>query len=417
MTSDVRDPLGDVLALLRPEAAVAAELRAHGRWSLAFDGYPGVKFGVVVQGECRIGIRGRAAKTLRAGDVFLLGGAPPYVMDVMASDMETPSRNANDLLRGTKKRVARLGSVREKPVMHIVGGRFALDPANAHLLVEALPEFVRIPADEASSLRDVTRLLIDEVRAEESGRLRALDQLAQLVLTYALRWLDSEGKSPARAGWLRALADSRIGAALRHIHSSVETGTSLADLARVAGMSRTAFTARFKELVGQPPRAYAIQWRISLAKDALRTTDRAIGELAFKLGYESESAFSMAFRREVGCSPRAYRRESSGNAYARGQRVSGTTCPTDPRAPGSPILFPSLYKSSEVGVFGQGQDDFLEGVFLLGVIEWLERGRLASRVSGRRGPRRRSHGLNRPYSGILDTAQSILSWAGSHVFV
>ena len=215
MTSDVRDPLADVLALLRPEAAVAAELRAHGRWSLAFDGYPGVKFGVVVEGECRIAIRGRAAKTLRAGDVFLLGGAPPYVM---ASDMETPSRSANDFLRGTKKRVARLGGVREKPVVHIVGGRFALDLANAHLLVEALPEFVRIPADEASSLRDVTRLLIDEVRAAQNGRLRALDQLAQLVLTYALRWLDSEGKSPARTGWLRALADSRIGAALRHIH-------------------------------------------------------------------------------------------------------------------------------------------------------------------------------------------------------
>jgi AraC-like DNA-binding protein len=303
MPLDVRDPLADVLALLRPEAVVAAELCAHGRWSLAFDGYPGVKFGVVVAGECRIAVRGRAAKTVRAGDVFLLGGAPPYVM---ASDMETPSRSANDFLRSTK-RVARLGSVREKPAVHIVGGRFALDPANAHLLVEALPELVRIPADEASPLRGVTRLLIDEVRSAQPGRLRALDQLAQLVLTYALRWLDCEGKSPARTGWLRALADSRIGAALRHIHTSVEKGTSLAELARVAGMSRTAFAARFKELVGQPPLAYAIQWRMSLAKDALQTTDRAIGELAFELGYESESAFSTAFRREVGCSPRAYR--------------------------------------------------------------------------------------------------------------
>jgi AraC-like DNA-binding protein len=310
MATDVRDPLGDVLALLRPEAAVAAELRAHGRWSLAFDAYPGVKFGVVIEGECRIAIRGRAAKALRAGDVFLLGGVPPYVI---ASDMETPSRSANDLLRPTANRVARLGSAREKPVAHLVGGRFALDLANAHLLIEALPEFLRIPAGEARSLRDLTRLLVDEVRAAQSGRLRVLDQLAQLVLTYALRWLDSEGKSPARTGWLRALADPRIGAALRHVHSSVETGTSVADLARVAGMSRTAFAARFRDLVGQPPLAYAIQWRMSLAKDALRTTDRAIGELAFKLGYESESAFSMAFRREVGRSPRAYRNEFLGD--------------------------------------------------------------------------------------------------------
>ena len=189
---------------------------------------------------------------------------------------------------------------------------FALERTNAHLLVDALPMLVRIPADGASSLRAVTALLVDEVRAAQHGRLRALEQLAQLVLTYALRWLETQDGSVARTGWLRALADARIGAALRHIHANVERGTSLADLARVAGMSRTAFAARFKQLVGQPPLTYAIQWRMSLAKDALRTSDRAIGALAFELGYESESAFSMAFRREVGCSPRAYRRESSG---------------------------------------------------------------------------------------------------------
>ena len=93
--------------------------------------------------------------------------------------------------------------------------------------------------------------------------------------------------------------------------SGGDTCTSLTDLARVAGMSRTAFAARFKELVGQPPLTYAIQWRMSLAKDALRTTDRAIGELGFEVGYASESAFSLAFRREVGCSPRKFRDRAS----------------------------------------------------------------------------------------------------------
>lgn len=304
MTSDIRDPLADVLALLRPEAVLAAELRAYGPWSLAFNGDPGVKFGVVVEGECRIGIRGRSANTLRAGDVFLLGDPPTYVI---GSDLKAPSRSAHQFLRDVKQRVARIGSLRAKPVVHIVGGHFLLDRANAHLLIEALPAFVCIPADEASPLRAVTRLLVDEARSAQLGRSRTLDQLAQLLLTYALRWLDSEGKSAARTGWLRALADPHIGAALRHIHGSVATGASLDELARVAGMSRTAFAARFKALVGQPPLAYAIQWRMSLAKDALRTTDRAIGELAFAVGYASESAFSMAFRREIGCSPRAYR--------------------------------------------------------------------------------------------------------------
>src|SRR5262249_45012045 len=128
MRSSVRDPLADVLALLRPEAVLAAELCAHGRWSLAFDGHPhDVKFGLIVEGECLFALQGRSAMTLRAGDVFLLGGPPPYVM---ASDMDTPSQSASEVLHRTEKHFARLGSRREKPVVHAIGGRFVLDVAN-----------------------------------------------------------------------------------------------------------------------------------------------------------------------------------------------------------------------------------------------------------------------------------------------
>lgn len=307
-----------MLTLLRPEVVLAAELRASGRWNLAFDGHPhDVKFGLVVEGSCLLAIQGRPVKVLHAGDVFLLGAPPPYRL---ASDLKAPSQSASALLHRTQRRVAFLGSRRERPAAHVLGGRFMLDAANAHLLVEALPVFVHVPAAEAGPLRGVTQLLIDEVCSTQLGRGRAVDQLAQLVLTYTLRWLDAEGaegRRPVRTGWLRALADQRIGSALRHIHANVKQGTSLAELARVAGMSRTAFAARFKELVGQPPLAYAIHWRMALARDALRTTDDPIGALAFELGYESESAFSSAFRREVGWSPRDYRQDASPPAVAR----------------------------------------------------------------------------------------------------
>lgn len=299
------DPLAEVLALLRPEAVLAAELRAHGRWSLALDRYPALKFGAIVEGECVIGLRGRSMTTLQAGDVFLLCGAQPYVI---GTDLRAPSRKASELFRNTTKEIAQIGSPRSKPTVRALGGHFVLDPVNAHLLIDALPAIVRIPATDAGPLRTLMPLLVDEVGSGAPGRPRALAQLAQLVLVYALRHIDSSGQLAARSGWLRALSDPRVGAALRHIHSTVAQGTSLLALARVAGMSRTAFASRFKELVGQPPLAYVIQWRMSLAKDALRTSDRAIGELAYEVGYESESAFSMAFRREVGCSPRDYRR-------------------------------------------------------------------------------------------------------------
>lgn len=300
------DPIGDVLALVRPEAMLGAELQAHGRWRLTFEGRPDdVKFGFVVQGECLLRVR-RRTTSLRAGDVFLLAGPAAYVL---ASDLSAPARSGADLLHGPG--VARLGSKREMPFAHVVGGRFVLDAFNAPLLVKALPEVVRIPAAEAVALRAVTQLLVDEVRAALPGRGRALDQLTQLLLTYAIRWLDRDA---TRTGWIRALADPRIGAALGAIHATVSAGTSLADLARVAGMSRTSFVVRFKELVGAPPLTYAIRWRMWLARDALRSTKRAIGELAFELGYESESAFSTAFRREIGCSPRAYRQAAPSSA-------------------------------------------------------------------------------------------------------
>ncbi|MEZ4438579.1 MAG: cupin domain-containing protein [Polyangiaceae bacterium] len=208
MPADARDPLADVLALLRPQAVLAAEVRAHGRWSLEFAPDTAVKFGVVLAGECLVALRGRAPKTLRAGDIFLLGGPPPFVI---ASDLETPSRSAQTLLGNNTARVVRLGRSRERPSVHLLGGHFILEPSNAHLLAEALPPLVRIPVEEATSLRGLIPLLVDEVQSAHLGRARALDQLAQLVLTYALRWLDADGVSRARTGWLRALADPRIG--------------------------------------------------------------------------------------------------------------------------------------------------------------------------------------------------------------
>ena len=110
------------------------------------------------------------------------------------------------------------------------------------------------------------------------------------------------------AGWLKALGDDRIGAALRAMHADVAHRWTLEELAGLAGMSRSAFAASFKSQVGSAPLEYLIQWRMSLARDALRHATRSISELAFATGYESESAFSTAFKRVMGCSPRRYSR-------------------------------------------------------------------------------------------------------------
>ncbi|CAN7452197.1 helix-turn-helix transcriptional regulator [Mycolicibacterium frederiksbergense] len=108
-------------------------------------------------------------------------------------------------------------------------------------------------------------------------------------------------------GWLAALADDGVGAALRAMHADVGRRWTLAELAEIAQMSRSAFTAAFKAKVGTPPSTYLISWRMTLARDALRHRNWSNAELAAAIGYKSESAFSTAFRREVGSSPRHYR--------------------------------------------------------------------------------------------------------------
>ncbi|MFY0539371.1 helix-turn-helix transcriptional regulator [Nannocystis pusilla] len=133
-----------------------------------------------------------------------------------------------------------------------------------------------------------------------------LDRLAQVILVHGMRRLGA-GDIGRRASWLRALADPQIGAALRQIHADVGRRWTLGELAAAVGMSRSAFALRFTRMVGKPPLEYAIAWRMQLARDALRTSERPVGELGFALGYASESAFSTAFRREVGESPRAFR--------------------------------------------------------------------------------------------------------------
>lgn len=308
------DPVDDVIHLLRPQTVVSAGLRAQGRWAISFEAYPHVKFGTVLSGRCSIALEGRRrAVVCGAGDVYLLGNPPRYVM---ASDPSAPRIAATSLFRHADPAgVVTLRRPGPQPPTHIVGGHFVFDPANAHLLVSALPPLLQVPAKTAGALRELAALLARELSEPLPGRGVAVDRLAQLVLVYAMRSADTTGMS-RRGSWLRALADPRIGRALRYIHADVRARFTLDQLASTAGMSRSAFAAAFKELVGRPPLDYAIAWRMDVARDALRTTERPVGELAFALGYESESAFSAAFKRLTRTSPRAYRQASRRTSHA-----------------------------------------------------------------------------------------------------
>lgn len=297
------DPVAAAIGLLRPRAVVEFGLRAAGPWAVCFDPFPYVKHGVVVRGECWLALQGHEPVLLREGDFYLLGNTPSYVL---ASSLAEKPRAAKALWDTAANGAVRIGPEAEEDT-RLCGVHFSFDDTNASILTGVLPPLVHVRAADPRSklLAHLRELLVAEVEASAVGGSLALDHLAQIQFIHMLRAHAAQVGRPA--GWLGALRDDGIGAALRAMHADVAHRWTLKELAGISHMSRSAFSASFKNQVGSAPLEYLIEWRMSLARDALRHGTRSISELAFAIGYESESAFSTAFRRVVGSSPRQFR--------------------------------------------------------------------------------------------------------------
>ncbi|WP_263998420.1 AraC family transcriptional regulator [Mycolicibacterium vanbaalenii] len=190
----------------------------------------------------------------------------------------------------------------------IIGGHVDVNPTGAALLAQALPRvgLVRASADEATNLHAILNRVLDEVTGNRIGSAFAVQQQGQLLLLEVLRaYLAQADDLPP--GWLRLLTDERLRPAVTSMHDEPGKPWRLEELARAAAMSRTSFAERFRAVAGVPPLTYLNAWRMQLARHALRDSDTRVGPLAFRLGYTSESAFSNAFKREVGMSPLRYR--------------------------------------------------------------------------------------------------------------
>jgi AraC-like DNA-binding protein len=191
----------------------------------------------------------------------------------------------------------------------MVCGSFSFAVPDGLPLLALLPELLRLRGDGAPRgwLEPTLRMLAEEARQRRAGGTIVTSRLTDVLFVQVVRaWLDAQ---PAPAGnWLAALRDPRIGAALARIHGRPEHPWSVAELAAEVGMSRSPFAARFAALAGDPPLAYLARWRAQVAARLLRETSLALGAVADRVGYESEAAFSRAFRRAMGVAPGAYRR-------------------------------------------------------------------------------------------------------------
>jgi AraC-like DNA-binding protein len=298
------DPVGGVLADLRVRGTFYCRAEATAPWGVEMPALAGcMSFHVVTRGTCVLEVDGDR-HLLGVGDLALV---PHGRGHLLRSAPEAAVTGRADLLPqqylGDHYSVLRLDGG-GAPAGMVCGVVEPDRPGAGHLLGLLPPVLVVGGRDGTGSgwLPLLLRVLADEVAEDRPGAEAVVTRLADVVVIQAVRtWLDTASTGP---GWLRALRDPQVGQAVALLHREPGTAWTLTRLAREARMSRSSFAARFTELAGEPVMHYLARWRMHLATVALGEGAR-VGELAGRLGYESEAAFSRAYKRVVGVPPTA----------------------------------------------------------------------------------------------------------------
>lgn len=298
------DPFSDLITLLRPHTAHAKSITGRGKWGIRYRAYGKPGFAIVLDGQCWLALEGAAPVHLACGDFVLLPATPAFAL---YSDPDAPLVPLEPTAEALRH-----GEPDGEPDLRMLGGSFEIEPVNAPLLLALLPRLIHIRASEGDTgrLSRLIALILEECAADAPGKEAIVARLLEVLMMECLRV--SGEHAPLSSGLLPGLRDPALARALRALHGDVRASWTVAGLARLAGMSRSAFAARFSERLGCGPLEYLARWRMILARDALSRGGKPLERLAEEIGYESASAFSTAFRRRVGESP---------GAFARGQRA------------------------------------------------------------------------------------------------
>ena len=300
------DPLSDVLSLLKPRSYAAGGFAVDGDMAIQWPKHQGIKCYAILSGQCWLSVESIPDPVLlMAGDCFLLPRGLPFSL---STDLSLTPVDFATILATWKSGGAPFNN--EAGDRYIVGGHFLLTGSHADILLQSLPPIVHIRKEsDKAAMRWSLERMKEELRDPQPGGALITQQLAYMMIVQALRLHLADG-ARGSVGWLFALADQQMGAAITCMHDDPGHPWTLQKLAEHVGMSRSIFALRFKETVGDTPMEYLTRWRMLLAGDRLINSDDSISAIALSLGYESESAFGKAFKRVMGCSPRQHSRES-----------------------------------------------------------------------------------------------------------
>ncbi|WP_336777567.1 AraC family transcriptional regulator [Pantoea sp. USHLN256] len=289
------DPLAEMVSLLQPQAAFSKRARANGSWRVHRSETGQPFYCLVLAGRSQLKMKGHAPINLEQGDFVLIPAAWEFCM----TSAEPP---ADDAPETVPQMLAPgefwIGDQQQPADVETLIGYCQFGAPDAGLIVSLLPQFIQVRGE--SRLTTLVQLVMDECRAQRPARHVVLERLLELLLIEALRSMPICNTCP---GVMGGLADERLAAAIRAIHANPAHSWTVAELAKAAALSRSAFFVRFRAAVGVAPMVYLLTWRMALAKNLLRGKNMAVAEVAERVGYRSASAFSVAFSRYVGQPP------------------------------------------------------------------------------------------------------------------
>ncbi len=323
------DPLSDVLKSVQLEGAVYLNAEFSAPWALrGCYGMASVRqrlagadhvvfFHYLIEGRAKIRLDDDTpALDVQGGDLVLLPRDDRHLMgsDLHVAPLETENLNSdNPRLAQVPADMIQIRHGGGGEVTRFVCGYLACHRNMVRPVLDALPRLLRVPMGDgapARSLHELLRLGINESNDLRPGSTSTLAKLSELMFVEALRRYAASVPPDAR-GLLAALRDAQVGRALALMHEDPARPWTVNELALRVAMSRSALAERFAELVGEPPMQYLTRWRLALAARALRAGDLAIVRVAEQIGYESEAAFTRAFKREFGLPPAAWRRAAA----------------------------------------------------------------------------------------------------------
>jgi AraC-like DNA-binding protein len=272
-----------------------------------------VIFHFVTEGECWVELGDQPPVHLMAGDAVIF---PQGDAHRMGSQPGLPAASGTRLHEVLARRPRLLAYGGGGATTKLVCGYLACDARLARMLLAGLAPIVKVNVRGSNAgvwLEASLRYALAEARSPRPGGHGVLAKLAEVLFIEVLR-IHMNEQANGRTGWLAGVNDRIVGAALRALHAEPARPWTLEELARVAGTSRSVLAERFAQLVGQAPMQYLAQWRMLLASNLLARSNAPLARIAEEVGYQTDTAFSRAFRREYGMPPAAWRRRQAGPA-------------------------------------------------------------------------------------------------------